>query len=325
MAEQEETLSQFEDWYQNQNHGKAPVPKGTIAGALVVMERLKNAYQLDLDSHLTNGGAQIKGASGDNIKRILAQFGETRHFVSEGGRTNRGLRSAIDDMLKTLSAMNLEQLPIDQRNQIIEELQAFLVEKVKEFHSRERLKFAFDPSMSTWQLIYNLLDTARRDNKAGPVAQHLVGAKLQLRFPQEKIGRESYSTADKQLGRPGDFHVGSTAFHVTIAPMPAIFDKCERNIAEGLRPYLLVPNDRLYGVRQNIEGSSGKGKIAAEAIESFVSQNIEELSQFSSDRLANGIFNLFEEYNSRIAEAEADKSLSIEIPQNLLNRLSRGT
>jgi hypothetical protein len=44
-----------------------------------------------------------------------------------------------------------------------------------------------------------------QSGKDGPVAQYLVGAKLALRFPTEKIGNESYSTADVQLNRPGDF------------------------------------------------------------------------------------------------------------------------
>lgn len=321
---QEAALSRFKDWYDGEKRGKGSVPKGTVAGALVVPDRLKHSYDLSLARHLTSGGAQIKNASGENIKRILGKFGETRHFVAEGGRTNRGLPQAIDEMLKALAALKLEQCSEGERNAILEELQAFLVEKVKEFHSKERLKIAYDPSMSTWQFIADLLEAARIDDKGGPVAQHLVGAKLQLRFPDEPIGRESYSTADKQLGRPGDFTLGTTAFHVTMAPMPAVYDKCERNISDGLRPYLLVPNNRLVGVRQNIEVLSlGKGRITAESIESFVSHNINELSGFSGDKLAQELCNLLEKYNSRIDEIEADKSLMVEIPQNLLRRSSK--
>ena len=320
----EVALSRFKDWYNGEKRGKGSVPKGTVAGALVVLDSLKHTYDLSLARHLTSGGAQIKNASGENIKRILGKFGETRHFVAEGGRTNRGLLQAIDGMLKTLAALKLEQCSEGERNAILEELQAFLVEKVKEFHSKERLKIAYDPSMSTWQFIADILEAARIDDKAGPVAQHLVGAKLKLRFPDESIGRESYSTADKQLGRPGDFILGTTAFHVTMAPMSAVYDKCERNISVGLRPYLLVPNNRLIGARQNIELMPlGKGRIAAESIESFVSYNIDELTYFSGDKLAHGLYSLLEEYNSRIDEIEADKSLMVEIPQNLLRRSSK--
>jgi len=81
------------------------------------------------------------------------------------------------------------------------------------------------------------------------VAQHLVGAKLEFRFPELAIGNESYSTADRQLGRPGDFLIGDVAFHVTVAPMPQLFDKCVVNVKEGYRPLLLVPDRTLSGAR----------------------------------------------------------------------------
>jgi hypothetical protein len=46
--------------------------RGTIAGALVVLERLKNSFDLQLDRHLSPKGTQIKGASGQAVKRILS-------------------------------------------------------------------------------------------------------------------------------------------------------------------------------------------------------------------------------------------------------------
>ena len=108
--------------------------------------------------------------------------------------------------------------------------------------------------------------------------------------------------------------------------MIGVNDRCERNISDGLRAYLLVPNNQLIGVRQNLElRSVGRGKIAAKYIKSFVSNNIEELSTFSYDKLPDGLYRLLEEYNSRVDEAEFDKSLMVEIPQNLLSRTSKGS
>jgi len=69
------------------------------------------------------------------------------------------------------------------------------------------------------------------------------------------------------------------SFSVTVSPMPAVYEKCKRNIEEGLRVYLLVPDGRLVGARQNAEAIV-IGKITVESIESFVGQNVEELSVF---------------------------------------------
>jgi hypothetical protein len=193
------------------------------------------------------------------------------------------------------------------------------VDKVVEFHNRERLKMVYDTTKSTWQTVYDLLKLARETGKEGPVAQHLVGAKLQLRFPDQKIGNESFSTADDQLGRRGDFSLEDAVFHVTVAPLPAVYEKCKRNIEEGLRPYLLVPDRCLVGVRQNVEFEA-PGQIASESIETFVSQNIDEIAAFSKDKLVSGLNRLLVTYNQRVDEAEIDKSMMIDIPLNLQER-----
>ncbi len=219
-------------------------------------------------------------------------------------------------MLESLKKANLEKLVPDKRKEILNEMQRFLVKKVVEFHNRERIKIVYDPSKSTWQNIQGLLSASRETGKEGPVAQHLVGAKLQLRFPDIAVGNESYSTADDQLSRPGDFYIGDTAFHVTVAPMIGVYEKCKVNLENGYRVFLLVPERAVTGARQNAE-LMDPGRIAVESIESFVGQNIEELSYFSRDKLTNGFRRLLETYNARVASAETDKSMLVEIPRNL--------
>ena len=172
----------FGRWYKQlpmlKQHGSPA--RGTIGAALVVLDRLKSNYDLKLDSHRSKRGkSQIVGASGSAVTRILARFGEIRPFLVEGGRTNRGGPGAIDAMLKALDAAHLTRLSAKERNHVLEDLQRFLVGKVAEFHNRQRLRFNYDPGKSTWQCIYELLGAARQTSKEGPVAQYLVGAKLQ--------------------------------------------------------------------------------------------------------------------------------------------------
>lgn len=232
LTPEQQTIKAFEEWYNAlQIHkGSGGAARGTISAALVVLERLQNEYDLNLDSHRALGKSQIKGVSGAAVQRILADFGENRPFVKEGGRTNRGGPGDISTMLSALSPAHLETLPTDERNRILEKLQAFLVEKVRDFHNRQRLKLIYDSRKSTWHTIDDLLNLAREQGKEGPVAQYLVGAKLQLRFPNFEISNESFSTADDQLGRSGDFHVNDTVFHVTVAPAAAVYDKCKLNL-----------------------------------------------------------------------------------------------
>ena len=60
----------------------------------------------------------------------------------------------------------------------------------------------------------------------------------------------------------------------------------------------------------------GEG-VSVESIQSFVSQNIEELSEFARDKVAENIKSLLKKYNERVGEVETDLSLQIEIPPSL--------
>jgi hypothetical protein len=318
MNPEEKALSEIAQWYNSLpiRPTTGTAARGTIAAALVVLDRLKSNFDLDLDSHRAPGGSQISGVSRTAVSRILAEFGETRHFLSEGGRTNRGGPGDISKMLGALGKANLDRLKARQRTEIITILQSFLVEKVREFHGRQRLKFVYDPSQTTWQAILDLLRIARENGKEGPVAQYLVGAKLQLRFPEVEISNTSYSTADDPSGRPGDFYLGDTAFHITVAPMSGVYERCKRNIDEGLRAYLLVPERIVVAAKQTAEAIM-PGRIVVQSIESFIGQNIEELSVFSKNQLIDGFRRLLESYNQRVDAIETDKSMLIEIPRNL--------
>lgn len=307
----------FTGWYDSLKKNKSGLaPKGTIAGALVVLENLKNEFDLDIDAHTAEGGAQISGTSGSAVRRILEQFGETRPFVSEGGRTNRGLRGAIKNMLDAIRNAGLQLLNEGERTAALEKMQSVLVEKVHDFHSQKRLEVIYNAANSTWQLINDLLDKAREADKEGAVAQYIVGAKLQLRFPGTEVSNDSYSTADVQLGRKGDFLIGDTVLHVTVAPMPAVYDKCQRNLIEGYKVYLLVRERSVVGTKQNAD-STAPGQITVESIESFVSQNIDELSVFSRGEHLMAVRRLLDTYNKRVDAVENDKSMMVEIPPNL--------
>lgn len=324
MITAEEALAEFGHWYDQLTVYPASggPAKGTIGGALVVLDRLKTDYDLDIDKHTTDpGSSQIKGVSGAAVKKILEKYGETRRFVTEGGRTNRGLRGDIITMLETLKKLNLHTYPSEDRNRILSEFQRYLAQKVAEYHSRERLKFVYDPSKSAWQAIHELLEAAREKYVEGPVAEYLVGAKLQLRFPEFAVRNESYSVSDEQSELPGDFVVGDTVFHVTVAPMMPLLEKCLRNLETGYRVYILTRDSRVGMVRSDADQRSN-GRISVSSIESFVAQNLEELSEFAQNELGDGFYALLTTYNCRTDVVETNKSMLIEIPENLRRRKS---
>ncbi|NQU41932.1 DUF4928 family protein [bacterium] len=186
----------------------------------------------------------------------------------------------------------------------------------EEYRGQKRLAFSYDSSVSTRTHMTAIVEASHGGNRAGAVTQHLVGAKLQMRFPEAEIPNRSYSTADQQTGSHGDFQIGDTAFHVSVAPMGGHYARCKENQVEGLRSYLLVPESCLVGTRQNVVLQS-LHRTTVESIESFVAQNLDEIASFSEGGIRKGIASLLKEYNRRVAEVETDKSLLIQIPANL--------
>ncbi|MGB2984662.1 MAG: DUF4928 family protein [Phycisphaerae bacterium] len=316
-------MDSFKSWYRAlrsmKQYGGRPA-KGTIAAALIVLERLREKCELSITAHLTEGGAQIAGLSLSSLRKILERFGETREFPSEGGRTNRGNNKPVQQLLDGLKRSGLGGLPDKQRSKFIDEMQRFLVESLDAYYKLERIRFNFDAAKPARGLIGDILGKAQERNQGGPVAQQLVGAKLAIRFPHLQIGNFAYSAADEQAGRPGDFHVGNTAFHVTVAPTMGHIARCANNIHEGLGAFLIVIDAKLTAARALLETERLEGKVAAESVESFVGQNISELAEFAPARFSEKLKELLKEYNRRVREVETDRSLLIEIPGSMGDR-----
>ena len=314
-------LTTIQAWFEALPDFKGSKARGSIAAALVALEHLRDDYDLDIDAHTARGGAQVRGLTPAKVAEILARFGEERHFLREGGRTNRGARGAVASLLMSLRPLALEKISKPERDCVLEALQGYLVQRVVEYFNRQRLAPSYDPASSTWHAIHEILEKAKEAGKSGPVAQHLVGAKLQLRFPDFDVENNPSSAADEQTGRPGDFQIGDTAFHVTVAPSrDNLFDRVKQNIQQGLRVYVVVPDERVAAARGYAEDQlpGQHSKIAVCAIEAFVAQNIDELSLFAKGRLLKGFRALLEIYNQRADAVETDKSVLIDIPATLI-------
>lgn len=321
MARTESEVRQaFDLWYQAlkpmKQYGGRPA-KGTVAAALIVLERLREDCKLDLGAHLARGGAQIAGLSLSSLRKILERFGETRPFPSEGGRTNRGNNLPVQLMLDCLANSGLSTFSKSTRTSLLDKLQGFLVRSLDAYYALEGVSFDFDPSKPARHLIREILDKAKQRNQSGPVAQHLVGAKLAIRFPNMEITNFPYSAADDQAGRPGDFYIGNTAFHVTVAPNMHLVAKCAQNLREGLSVFLLVPDAKLNAARALLETENIETRVAAESVESFVGQNISELAEFTSAKFSLKMAALLAEYNQRVSVVETDDSLQIVVPASL--------
>jgi hypothetical protein len=67
-----------------------------------------------------------------------------------------------------------------------------------------------------------------------------------------------------------------------------------------------------------LENAGLPKRVSVEAsIESFVGQNLDEMSEFDQNRVLGSWLRLLQTYNQRVSEVEDDGSLQIEIPDAL--------
>ena len=305
----------IENWWQR----LGTQTRGHIAGGLVLVENLRemgDELDFDVDSHKAVNSDQLRNATRSNVQSVLARFGENRLLLKEGGRTSRGLVNRLTPLLEHLSQAGLESLSQEDREAEFDRMQSFLADRARDEFEAEKLSFDYRRNMASHDIIRAILDAADERGKAGEVSEYLVGAKLAVRFPDYDIRNSAASAADVQSAEQGDFQVNDSVFHVTVAPNNGHYEKCQRNISEGFRVFILVRDD-MVGSTRNIANQLTSGQASVESIESFVSQNIEELSEFASSRVPQGLKGLFEKYNDRVSEVETDMSLQINIPAGL--------
>ncbi|QSB03969.1 DUF4928 family protein [Natronoglycomyces albus] len=316
-------VTEIEGWYEDQRKSDGRVDPNVMCAGVYAADHLSRAFPLTENDYRTK--SQVKGASGSRIKKLLAAHGEERVFLREGGRTSRGtvtLVASLANLINDCLSKHYSTDPNDQaRAYIAWSLQEWFVNKIQvDFFDKERLQVEIDPQLPVAAAVAAMIEAGRvrGGNAAGAVAQHLVGAKLELRFPDITINNESYTTADQQTNRAGDFQVGDTGIHVTTSPSQALFTtRCAKNLTDGYRPRVLVPDDKVAAAEQLRELAGLGRQVAVQAIEDFVGTNIEEIAQFTSAGVKSGLRQLLETYNTRVNKVEVDKSLMIEAPQNL--------
>jgi len=143
--------------------------------------------------------------------------------------------------------------------------------------------------------------------------QHLVGAKLEMLYPDQAIKHSGYSVADSPTGRSGDFEIGDCVIHVTTAPAQLLLQKCVDNLDRGLRP-LVISTNAGAAMAENLADEEGMSKrVEVLDITQFLVSNMLEWTAFEGSRRRNTFEELIVRYNMIVEACETDPSLKIEV------------
>lgn len=304
-----------DEWLREE--GGAKLPRGTVAGALMVAELIAvESGVRAFEDLLSKDKGQIRKCGGPAIQKIISRFGDhDRLYLKVGGRTNRAQRPKAETFFRRLADAGLLNCPEEVRQRACHCVQEQIYEAcVRPWYQKQRLSVELEHSLSTQGMIARILRAAAEAGLGGPVAQHLVGAKLCLRLPDQEISNFSYTASDESTGRPGDFLIGQTVFHVTMAPGEKVIEKCQENIRSGYLPMLLVPQEKAAGASVLVDNAGLTERIHTASIEDFVGANVSEIGEFRREGITHTVFELLNRYNQRVADVENDSSIQIDIP-----------
>jgi Domain of unknown function (DUF4928) len=288
---------------------RGEVSRNTVAVGIVVLDHLRSKCPVDT-SEVQSKRGEIKGAR-SGLSSVLEKYDIPASYLKEVTT-----RAGHQDGQKLFEAFEygrlLTTIPTDKRDAFLVVAIESLVLKAKEWLARKHLKINCDRQFSPATWISNILAEAK-GRSGGKVEQHLVGAKLAERHPNEEIPNNPGHAGDAQTGRAGDFVLASTAYHVTAAPGLPVIDKCKSNLAAGVHPFLLVPRDQVDRARHLAESQGIAERMTIAAIEEFVAQNIIELSGGDQQLFVTVLKAIIQRYNTRLEAVETDLSLKIEI------------
>lgn len=289
--------------------------QGPLSVALVVTQHAKEmGLPLDSAKLVTEGGGQVLGLGKGAVQAVLKRHGIDRVLAKEGGRTSRGSLGNMREYVAFLNGL-AKGGKVD-----LNAVEAFWVERVREFFAGKPFKIKLDASRSLRTVVRDVIAQAEDRQKnapgmyyAGAVLQHMVGAKLDCALGKGTLRHNSFSTADAPGGRAGDFFLGDVAIHVTTAPGEALIGRCGENLNDGIRP-ILVTLQRGLTVAEELASRVGLGdRVDVFEIEQFVALNLYELAKFVADGRKTAVTDLVNRYNEIVDEVETDPSLKIEL------------
>lgn len=299
----------LQDWLAScVRHNK--LSRNTIAIGIVVLDHLREKCPLSPEDVISSGG-EIRN-SRSSLHRILQKYGvnQPKKYLKEVTT-----RQAHQDGRRLLELYQFGTffipLPSAERDQLLLQLIGELLKEVDIWLGRQNLKVGFERHHTPSEWIGKILEAAK-SKSGGVVEQHLVGAKLQKRYPQIEVANFPGHAADKQTGRLGDFVVGTTIYHVTASPTPNVVQKCGDNIRAGLHPILLVPSEQVIKTKSIAEYERLEKQLTVMAIEDFVALNIIELATGEQSKFYVVLSEILDIYNHRLEQVETDMSLKIE-------------
>ena len=293
----------IEDFIRRHMHKHERLVAARLQAALALLEKVRETPSLVLVDHLAS-----KGSSGLQSHETYGTRAHERLHIKpinkNHGRRSSSLQDWGQDLLDLLKTQGFEESHAKAREELIDGIQKHLGGILQGMGEQFPLTVRIS-GRSAEHVIGDLLKQADEKNKAGDVAQYLVGAKLKLRFDEEIPVRGANKGDRKSIGdsqaRAGDFEIRDGVIEIAVG-LPD--DKHISQIADALdqsdaEVWLLTRADRVLTWKNELEKSDeiDDKRVVVTSVEAFIGQNVTELGKFSASERTAQLKALFKIYN----------------------------
>lgn len=159
--------------------------KGPLCVALVITRMaVKKGLPLNAGKLVTAAQGQVLGLGKGAVQAILKDYGIPKILAAEGGRTSRGSMGNMQDYVAFLNKQ------ATRPGFDIKAVESWWVDRVRDFFESSPLKLKVDTGSTLKACLTGIFEEAKRrqsENRGstvlGAVMQHLVGAKLEMLYP----------------------------------------------------------------------------------------------------------------------------------------------
>jgi hypothetical protein len=294
------------------SHRTGLIPRNWLLILLRILDLLRDRAQpLDEDEIYTYDFT-LKHSRAAAIPALLGKYGMPIHIgLSKEGVTVRGAPGYRVFRAIGGGTAIMNRKPAEREALILEAVELIREELLK-IVGQKPVSLPESVFQHTAKFVPALLEAvANRSN--GRVEQAIVGAKLQLRFPDTDVPLNAGYAPDRQTGREADFEVGQIRVLVSVTPSPEHFKSAESLADEGRQVFLVVSKKAFPAAQRRIKNDGYEGIVTVADVSSYVTNNMKEVGHDLHIDAHEACMKLVAEYNRRIA-SDLDHSLQVVLP-----------
>lgn len=283
-----------------------------LLAVLVVLDFLRQTNLPVPEDDIYTYDFSLKKSRGKAIVSLLEKYGfPPNPGISREGVTTRGAPGfrILRDVGFGLAIAGVDQ---DSRNLLLDAAVELVRTEMIRFLGRDPISLPEHRLGSVGLFVQSLLE-AVENRSNGRVEQAIVGAKLQLRFPEIEVPNERAFAGDRQTGRDCDFEVGELRVIVSVSPKPQHFDVVRQLVDCGKEVVLVVSEKHLRSATGHIMKWKLPDPPQVASVYGYIKSNLTEISVAKQISKSEMCQKLIVEYNRRV-EVENDPSLRVVLP-----------